>query len=339
MIFIRAEKNPAEMRTPLVPRDVKTLIEENIQIFVQSCTKRIYKDDEYKAVGATIVENEWYEPEYKNALILGLKELDQNSLPKLNNHVHIYFSHTYKNQSGSNEILKMFKKSKSILYDFEYFTDINNKRIIGFSLYAGYVGATLGIQQYNNKLNIPLKPWNSFEEMLSDSIHSLTDKSIPKIGIIGYRGKCGIGVCNVLDNLCFDYIKIDEINSENRGVLSELDIFYNCICLKDDYNQIWFDENLINNKKMVIVDISCDVSKPNNPIKIYNQCTTFENPVYKHGDIDIIAISNLPSLLPIDSSSQFSSVFMDLLSNTSAYSWSKNYDIFCKKMNNIIDDE
>ena len=96
--------------------------------------------------------------------------------------------------------------------------------------------------------------------------------------------------------------------------MKHFDILYNCICLDNKYSEVWFDENTFFPKNIVIVDISADYTKPNNPIKIYNNNTTFENPVYKYNNnVDIIAINNLPSLLPKDSSNYFSNILLQLL--------------------------
>ena len=82
----------------------------------------------------------------------------------------------------------------------------------------------------------------------------------------------------------------------------------------------------------MIVDISCDYTKPNNPINIYNNPTTFENPVYKYNNyVDIIAIDNLPSLLPKESSDYFSKKLLTLLldfnKDTNNY-WKNNLKIY-----------
>jgi alpha-aminoadipic semialdehyde synthase len=48
-IGIRAEtKNRWERRVPLIPNDVKKLVDETgIQVFVESSNKRVFTDDEY----------------------------------------------------------------------------------------------------------------------------------------------------------------------------------------------------------------------------------------------------------------------------------------------------
>ena len=149
IIYIRKELNPNEHRTPIIPKDVVKLIENGYKVYVESSYHRIYTDDEYEFYGAIITNKLWYDSKFKDALIIGIKEIP--SIELLDNHIHIYFSHTYKNQIGSHRILSEFSKSSSILYDFEYFLDENKRRLISFGFYAGVVGCVLGIKQFLKK--------------------------------------------------------------------------------------------------------------------------------------------------------------------------------------------
>ena len=309
-IFLRRELFPYEKRTPLVPDDIKILLKYGIPSYVQSSKYRIFNDNEYENAGAIIVEDNWYEDKYKDCIIIGLKELD--NLEKLNKHIHVYFSHSYKNQIGSKYILERFKASNSILYDFEYFLNCFNKRVIGFGKYAGFVGAVLGLKHFYNSGLSNLVEWNSYDSMINDV--NINICITPLIGIIGHKGNCGCGVIEILNTFNLNYEIIDK-NQENKGnYMKKFDILYNCICLDDSSNELWFDKNTEFTKKILIVDISCDYNKSNNPINIYKEATTFENPVYKYNDsVDIIAINNLPSLLPIDSSIYFSNILTILL--------------------------
>ena len=110
--------------------------------------------------------------------------------------------------------------------------------------------------------------------------------------------------------------------------------------LDEKYDLVWFDKNTIFNKNIVIVDISCDYNKINNPLKLYFNLTSWEEPVYKYNRyVDIIAINNLPSLLPKESSDEFSNIFKDLLldynndsNNDSKKYWSNNLNIYLSKI-------
>lgn len=343
ILYIRNEENINEFRIPLVPKDARILLENNknisykeIIIYVQSSDTRIYTDDEYKLAGCIITSDAWYDHKFSNALIIGLKEV--KDLDKLSIHTHIFFSHSYKNQIGSNVILKAFYDSLSTIYDFEYFLDINHKRIIAFGYHAGIVGCVLGLKQYSNKINNEvnisnLTPWDSFDIMINYVKNSVLSIRGIKIAIIGSEGKCGKGVQYILNFFNLNYVKFDS-RIDDIESLKTFDIIFNCIMLDKKYNKIWFNNNCIEvNKDIVIVDISCDYSKPNNPIKLYNNPTSWSEPVFNYNKyIDIIAINNLPSLLPKESSDNFSKTFLNLLleykNNDMNNIWERNYKIY-----------
>jgi saccharopine dehydrogenase (NAD+, L-lysine-forming) len=72
----------------------------------------------------------------------------------------------------------------------------------------------------------------------------------------------------------------------------------------------------------VFVDVSCDTTNPNNPFPIYSATTTLEKPVVRVAQasgsapaLDVIAIDHLPSLVPSDSSADFSSALLPHLVN------------------------
>jgi len=330
-IFLRRELSQYEKRTPLTPNDVKILLKYGIPSYVQSSKYRIFNDSEYKNAGAIIVQDSWYDDKYKDCIIIGLKELD--NLELLNKHIHVYFSHSYKNQNGSKYILETFKASNSILYDFEYFLNSFNKRIIGFGIYAGYVGAVLGLKHFYNGNLSRLSEWYSYDSMINDV--KINEYINPLIGIIGHKGNCGAGIIEILQYLNLDYEIIDK-NMKNKGTyMKKFDILYNSICLDNSSSELWFDKSTIFTKKLLIVDISCDYTKPNNPINIYNEPTTFENPVYKYNNyVDIIAINNLPSLLPKDSSIYFSKNLLNLLLEyDKGNSWVNNMKVYYDVIN------
>lgn len=326
IIYLRDEYLDNEYRTPLVPKDIKKLIDIGFQIYIQKSNKRIYSNSDYRLISNKIIftENPWYDDKYKNILIIGLKKFE--NIEKLNGHKHLYFSHTYKNQYGSKEILNFFYKSKSILYDFEYFLNNDNKRIISFGFYAGIIGCILGLLQYftrkiyNNEIT-DLNPWNSEYDMIN-IVNTFKDEfSKINIGIIGHNGNCGSGVIYILNKLNICYYGIDRNKNVNY---SDFDIFYNCILLKPENTNIFFNSQTIFKKQITIVDISCDCDQKNNPIQLYNKCTTWENPVFKYNEyVDIIAINNLPSLLPKDSSNYFSNKCVELLMNMDSEYWKK----------------
>lgn len=328
LIYIRAELNPNEYRCPIVPHDIKKLIEYGYIVYIESSTSRIYTNEEYIKNGAILTNKKWYSDEFNQGIIIGLKEL--SNLDKLNNHIHVYFSHSYKNQNNSNEILNSFKKSNSLLYDFEYFLNNENKRIIAFGFHAGYVGCCLGLLQHFTKKNTnnnisDLKIWNSCSELLND-VKKIYNKNI-EVAIIGVNGKSGMCVFNILDYLG---IKCSKYNRNDSKVnLERFDIIYNCIKLDVHLNEVWLDNTIDYIKQLTIVDISCDYTRNNNPIKIYNKSTTWEEPILSYNKyVDIIAIDNLPSLLPKDSSNEFSDNCTKLLLCYNNKLWESNKKLY-----------
>lgn len=333
-LYIRGEINNNERRTPIVPTDIPLLLSRGFIVYVESSNNRIYKNDEYLTEGAILTTKEWCDPLFKDAYIVGIKKI--NNMENLSNHTHVYFSHSYKNQIGSHEILNAFSKGESLLYDFEFFLDENNKRLISFGFYAGISGCILGLTQYlektANNRNITNIDSFSFDlETIKDLVkNSTTLLKTQKIAIIG-NGRCGRGVSETLHSLgiCPEYFT----REDDKSNLKEYDIIYNCITLDDDSKSIWFSNQTEFSKPIIIVDISCDCTKPNNPIAIYDKETTWETPVFSYNKfVDIIAISNLPSLIPRESSTHFSNKFVELLLDMEGESWSKNKKIFFEKM-------
>jgi len=314
IIYLRCEINDNEKRTPIIPSDIPKLIYNGFNVYVESSNNRIYSDIEYLNEGAIITYKPWFHSDFQYALIVGLKEIIE--LDKLSNHKHLYFAHCYKNQHNSQCILNSFFNSKSIIYDFEYFYNSDKKRLISFGYYAGITGAIITLLHYSLKQNgsqlSKLSHWKNFYFILMDLLNKKSVFENISIGIVGAYGNCGSGVTFILDRLGLEYDIYDR-NSDKSNLKSH-DILFNCIVLHELSTEIWFDENTVFDKNIIISDISCDYSKPNNPINIYSENTTWENPVFQYNDfVDIIAINNLPSLLPKESSDFFSSKCVELL--------------------------
>jgi saccharopine dehydrogenase (NAD+, L-lysine-forming) len=207
------------------------------------------------------------------------------------------------------------------------------RRIISFGYYAGVAGCALGLKNYLGKLNGCLIPWYKMDDLYQDINKFYPDNL--KIAITtGKNGKVGQGVKYILDSLKIKYDIFDR--DSDKSSLINYDIFYNCINLKEEIEPWFTIDNIKSIKnKITIVDISCDYDNKLNPIQIYDKKTTWENPVLKLKNIDVIAIDNLPSLLPVDSSIYFSTQLRELLSNyhndTDKY-WIKNENIFYLKI-------
>jgi len=301
-IFLRAESVPYEFRTPLVPDDIPALIQHGFFVCVQSSNHRVYSDEEYEDAGAFITQLEWYETRHlldpSTTLIIGLKEIDET---ELDGHHHMYFSHSFKGQRGASRILNAFRATSSVLWDMEYFLNADSgKRCMTFGFYAGICGCLLGLLQCVGVggLQRPLVPWTSYDEALRHVCGQLFCSSIRpplQIAIVGPDGECGRGVRHVLEELGLTAAVGIGRHDAKTG---KFDLVLNCIQLDGSNNELWTDM-----EAKTIVDVSCDVAKANHPFRhLYTEETTWENPVLTN----VICISNLPSLLPRESSAYFS---------------------------------
>ena len=226
----------------------------------------------------------------------------------------------------------LFRSYNGIILDYEYIVDENNRRLIAFGFWAGFAGIFLGLLQYYNRINnyndiSNLKPFNNCNEI----INILKDIKIqPKIAIIGYKGRCGKGSVNLLDRLNINY---SGFSKNEKFDLNEYDIMINCIYLNQDSDVIFIDNSKEYKNLKIIVDISCDIDAYNNPIKLQYHRTNFENPICKVGKLDVIAIDNLPSLLPKDSSSEFSEILVELIQDNNI--WNKLEYLYFEKIKNV----
>ena len=363
-VFLRSETTAHEYRAPIVPRDVLQLVEHGIPVYVQSCRHRAFSDQEYQDAGAVVTVSTWYETRRRDGLdpdhtlILGLKSID---VAHLRGHHHMYFSHSFKGQCGATYILEAFRSSGSILWDMEYFLCDANRRRISFGFYAGICGCILGLLQYvRRKEGRPqlssLVPWTSYESAMnhlcgeifgassSSSSSSFLDQA-RAIAIVGYGGECARGVRHVLD-----YVGLSSsvaLIGRNDAKIGSFAMTFNCIKLdpsKSDQDgvpgapeeeEVW---DQLSTEMMV--DISCDVSKSNHPMRhLYTEETTWDEPVRVRRcgetDVDVICISNLPSLLPRDSSAHFSRQCTSLLvseTRENESSWTHCHDAFAKRV-------
>ena len=314
-LFLRREQKKFEHRVILTPENCKQLIVEGANIVVESSKSRCFSDDEYSQVGCQITSDS-YEKYDKAYYIMGLKEL-YGTVEDSFKFCHVYFAHCYKNQTGWKELLCKFKEGR--ILDLEFLT-LNNRRVAAFGYYAGYSGVALSLDIYNGNSG-PYEPQNK-TEFISKIKSNI--KTSPKVLIIGALGRCGKGAIQC----CLDcgipkenILEWDMEETKKGGPFHDIlqvDIFINCVYLTCKINPFLTKEmlNTPNIKLSIVCDVSCDYTSPNNPIPIYNDCTTFESPtVTVNGNVKVISIDHLPTLLPREASSEFGSLLLPFVKN------------------------
>lgn len=217
----------------MTPASAKALLEAGYKINVEKSPGRIFDDEEFEAVGATLVpEGSWVDAP-GDAIILGLKELPESDgmsfcHPSIANfqthacqlisltlfwtpsaplhHAHIHFGHCFKRQKNWNLYLERFALGGGTLYDLEFLTDASGKRVATFGYHAGYAGAAIALLAWAHQLAhleepLPAIPSFPSQSAVVDSITTSLLSSIdihnngqpPTVIIIGALGRCGSG--------------------------------------------------------------------------------------------------------------------------------------------------
>ncbi len=322
--WLRAEDRPEEARTPLTPEGAARLLAADYRVTVEKSHRRILSDNAYAEVGCTMVEaRDWHDaPE--DAVILGLKELNPKGPPL--RHDHVMFGHAYKGQPDGPALLKRFKEGGGTLLDLEYLTDAKRRRLAAFGYWAGYVGAAVSLlawlaQQKGRPMD-PVTPWDGAKPLLADVQARMTEArgTRPTAIVIGSKGRVGVGATDLCTALGVPVTGWDIEETEGGGPFPEIlkhEIFLNCV-LAGPKTPIFTPKEILKADRTltVIGDIACDPGSEYNPVPLYDEATSWEKPVIRVHDkppLDIMAIDNLPSLLPQDASEDFADQLFPLL--------------------------
>ncbi|KAK3750547.1 hypothetical protein QZH41_011077, partial [Actinostola sp. cb2023] len=268
-------------------------------VTVESSEQRTFKDEEYKCIpGVDIVALGSWINAPKDAIIVGLKDLPVSDSPII--HRHVYFAHAYKHQSGCEQLLQRFHKGGGCILDIEYMTDDKGcGAVTEFSTIAGALGMALGVAAWcyqNLGCDMPVvKPFESETQMVEHTkalLKQVADTKgvsevYPSVLVIGALGRCGRGSLDIATKLGIpesNQIKWDLEETKKGGPFKQIlnyDIFVNCIYLMKKIPPFVTRDMLNTNERnlSVIVDVSCDVNSPNNPLPIYDIPTTPQNPV------------------------------------------------------------
>lgn len=339
-LWLRAEAKPLERRAALTPETAGKLVASGHAVSVEECDNRIFGTEQYQQAGCRIAPAASWPDAPPECYVLGLKELPE-PLPALR-HRHIYFAHAYKQQSGWQRLLNKFAKDGGQLLDLEFLLDENNRRIAAFGYWAGFAGAALGVM---NRLQQPgtVGPVRSYPDksQLLVEVSDLLKKSgrHPRVIIIGAKGRCGRGAEELCRSLGIETTLWDLEETVQGGPFREIlehDIFLNCVLVQSAIPPFLTRQLLDKTRRLsVIVDISCDPYGNHNPIPVYERCTTFARPATRLRDkpvLDLIAIDHLPSMLPKESSEDFSAQLLGaLLELPDGRPWQRALEIFKDK--------
>lgn len=328
-IWVRSESRAHEERVGLTPRGAAKLIAAGHKVTVEESTQRILPIAEYAASGCGIApEFSWVDAP-ADAIIFGLKELPEDGTPL--HHRHIMFGHAYKGQPSGKILLDRFRAGGGTLYDLEYLTDEEGRRVAAFGYWAGYAGAAVSLMcwlaQRNGQVAAPVKAYPSANHLLMELQQALvtlgTDR--PTALIIGALGRVGTGAADLCQAMGVATTKWDMAETASGGPFPQVlahDIFLNCILARPGTPVfVPASAKTAGRTLSVIGDIACDPDSDFSPVKVYDRTTTWDAPalrVHDHPVLDVTAIDNLPSMLPTESSEDFAEQLLPHLMALSA---------------------
>ncbi|MDN3025293.1 saccharopine dehydrogenase [Streptomyces sp. S.PB5] len=315
-LWLRHEVRSTERRTPVVPSDARRLVESGVTLTVEDSPQRIFPVEEYEAVGARVAPAGSWVSAPTDAVVLGLKELPD--APAELPHRHIFFGHAYKQQPGAAELLGRFAAGGGVLLDLEYLVDDHGRRLAAFGYWAGYLGAALAVLRHRGRLGAPLAPTS--KEELDETLRPAAGDEEFRALVIGALGRSGRGAHDALreagiDPTCWD---LAETRDLDRRALLDHDMMVNCVLATTPVPPFLREADLDDPTRRLrtLCDVTCDVGSPLNVLPVYDRTTEWDDPVRslrKEPPLDLIAIDNLPSLLPKESSTDFSGQLLPLL--------------------------
>ena len=231
----REDKNEWERRVPLVPADLAELVKDpNLKFTIQPSPIRVFPEEEYRQAGVTVDES------LDDAdIVIAVKEIPINMLQEKK--VYLYFSHTIKAQEYNMPMLKHLLDTGSTLIDYERIADEQNRRLIFFSIHAGYAGmieslvALAGRMESNGVVTplLDLKHAYEYGSLVEAKNHllqigerirteGLGDHPDPLIiGIAGY-GNVSKGCQEILDCLPVTDITVGDLESSAAATVAQV---------------------------------------------------------------------------------------------------------------------
>ncbi|WFE75140.1 saccharopine dehydrogenase [Roseinatronobacter sp. S2] len=339
-LWVRAEQRPQEERVGITPEGVTALVAQGIRVTVEDSPCRALPLAPFLAAGAQAAPYGSWPDAPQDAIIFGLKELPEEGSPL--RHRHIMFGHAFKGQPAGQRLLARFKAGGGVLYDLEYLTSDQGRRVAAFGYWAGYAGAAVSLLAFAAQARGGICPavarFSDRHAMAHAVADALAGLNAPRVLIIGALGRVGTGAADLCAAAGATLTRWDMAETAHGGPFPEVleqDVFLNCI-LASPGTPVFVSENARTAPRAlrVIGDIACDPTSEFSPVKVYDRATDWESPVLRVSPdpvLDVMAIDNLPSLLPVESSQDFAGQLLPhllALDDISAGVWGRARAVF-----------
>ena len=323
-IWMRAENRANERRTALTPAGARALRERGYRVTAEDSPGRIIPIAAYSDAGCRIVPAGSWRDAPRDALILGLKELPDDGTALV--HRHVMFGHAFKGQHAGRRLLSRFRAGGGTLLDLEYLVDDGGRRVAAFGYWAGFAGAAVTLltraAQTGSGICPPVTLWPDKAALLADLRAALDSAGTPPPDaiVIGALGRVGRGATDLCRAMEVPVTAWDMAETAHGGPFPEIlqhVLFFNCILARPGTPVFVGPAALDAPRRLrAIGDIACDPDSDYNPVPLYDRSTTWDAPVIRvAGDppLDVMAIDNLPSLLPLESSHDFAAQLLPSL--------------------------
>ncbi len=323
-LWVRAEQRDNETRVGITPEGVAALLARGMTVTVEASDSRVIATDDYADTGCRIAPAHSWPDAPEDAIIFGLKELPDDGTPLP--HRHIMFGHAYKGQSAGQTLLRRFRDGGGTLLDLEYLLDDSGRRVAAFGYWAGFAGAAVSLmcwaaQQHGQRADA-VTPYANADALKADLMARLdaTGATRPSALIIGALGRVGTGAADLCHAMSVPVTGWDMEETASGGPFPEIlmhDIFLNCI-LAGPKTPVFVPTSALTAARdlSVIGDIACDPDSAFNPVPVYDRATTWAEPALRVHDtppLDVMAIDNLPSMLPLESSQDYAAQLLPTL--------------------------
>ncbi|WP_101068364.1 saccharopine dehydrogenase [Roseovarius salinarum] len=348
-LWLRAEQRPHEERTGLTPGGAADLIAGGITVTVEESGRRAIPTQAYADAGCAIAPEGSWPDAPRDAIVFGLKELPDDGTPLV--HRHVMFGHAFKGQHSGRRLLERFRAGGGALYDLEYLVDGAGRRVAAFGYWAGYAGAAVSLKawaaQRAGGICPPVTTYPGKDALLNDLAADLrgAGDARPTAIVIGALGRVGTGATDLCAEAGVSTTKWDMDETAHGGPFPEIldhELFINCILARPGTPVFVPETALTRDRRLTVIgDVACDPDSDYNPVPVYDTATTWEAPVTRVADdppLDVMAIDNLPSLLPVESSQDFAAQLLPSLAgldNLETGVWARARAVFDEHVKGI----
>lgn len=196
--IIKETKFPIDNRVALTPDQIVALQHRypQVEFLVQRSDIRAYHDEEYAAMGISVVDDVSH-----CDVLFGIKEADITTL--IPGKHYVFFGHIAKQQPYNQPLMRAMAQKGLTFSDYEYFVDDDNVRLCAFGWWAGVVGAYNTFRAFGlkyGKFELPKPDLKFTMQKLLSSLMEVSAECGCRIVVTG-NGRVSHGTQYVLEHM------------------------------------------------------------------------------------------------------------------------------------------